>query len=97
MRSSQYISYKQRWATESLHVLYKLFPKLAEMEKQGNVEVSADVSTPLSIKHYLFKSRGQVHMLLLLLHIFEIFNCVNRLLVLIALQRGILMSELQTS
>jgi len=59
VRSSQYSHYKERWGREGLEVLYKLFPKLAALDAQGNVDVSVDVSTPLSIKHYLFKSRGQ--------------------------------------
>lgn len=58
-RSEEYLAYKQRWEAEGIQVLRKLFPKLDALVTQGQVTLQTDVSTPLSIQHYLAKARGQ--------------------------------------
>eukprot|EP00658_Telonema_sp_P-2_P055991 TRINITY_DN44497_c0_g1_i2.p1 TRINITY_DN44497_c0_g1~~TRINITY_DN44497_c0_g1_i2.p1 ORF type:complete len:482 (+),score=90.59 TRINITY_DN44497_c0_g1_i2:238-1683(+) len=59
VRTDKYTQYKQRWEHESLEVLRKLFPRIDELAAAGKLTLTADVSTPLSIQHYLAKCRGQ--------------------------------------
>ena len=50
-----------------MRVLLKLFPKIAAAKASGAVRIKTDVSTTLSIKHYLWKHDGQVSCALLLI------------------------------